>query len=457
MGEICCSLTAGGKACRTTIISRGGWLVDRFIISGGRKLRGDLTINGAKNAVLPILAACLLCDEASIIHNVPWLKDVQVMCELLEDCGVVIQREDTSLLVDARNACIPYLSAEAARRLRASNLLMAPCLSRFGHLRLPSPGGCDIGRRPMNYHLQALGDMGAEFAEGYECIEAAAPFLHGAEIVLPFPSVGATENTLMAAVLARGRTVIKNAAREPEVVDLARFLQAMGADIRQIGCSEIVVEGVAKLHGSEYTIMPDRIETGTLLCAAAITGGHIYLKGARADHQAALLAKLEEAGCELRADEDGIGLTSSGRLRGVNIQTLPYDGFPTDLQPLFMALMTLAAGSSVIAENVFENRFKQVPHLCRMGADIRIIGRVALVHGVSRLYSTQVEATDLRAGAALVCAGLAASGTTVVEKASYVDRGYYCLEERLNSLGAQVVRLRHNVEPVQKRELEICG
>jgi UDP-N-acetylglucosamine 1-carboxyvinyltransferase len=416
--------------------------LEKFIITGDNRLRGDLTVKGAKNAVLPILAACLLSNDVCVLNNVPNLQDVSVMCELLKSYGAKISREARTLTVDSRNISGGDAPADVIKKMRASNLVLGPILSRFHQVRLPFPGGCAIGMRPMNYHLKALQALGADLREKGGFIEAYTTGLYGCGICLDFPSVGATENIMMAASLAYGTTVLSNAAREPEIIDLADFLKKLGAKIKGAGSDIIVIEGVSALHGGEYTVMPDRIEAGTFLIAAAMTGGDIYLRNAKADDLTALIAKLREAGATVQADNGGIRLQSRARLKSVDIQTMPYSGFPTDLQAQFMALMTTAQGSSVISENVFENRFKHAEQLCLMNADINILGRAAVVKGVPNLNGAVVNATDLRAGAALVIAGLAARGETVVKNVFYIDRGYENIEESFNVLGGNIKRVK---------------
>ena len=415
--------------------------MERFIITGGNPLQGDIKIDGAKNAVLPILAACLLSDGVCEIHNVPLLDDVLAMCTVLRYYGADLTLGEDSVIVDATHAGGPGAPECVMKKMRASNLVLGPLLSRFRRANLPYPGGCAIGSRPMNYHLQGLIALGAQISEQGGYIEATVDHLRGTEICLDFPSVGATENVMMAAALADGDTTIHNAAREPEIADLAGFLNAMGAKVKGAGSGLIEITGVKKLHGCAYHVMPDRIETGTLLAAATMTGGDVLLRGTTAEHSTAVIGKLEEIGADITLEEKAIRLTMKKPLQAVDVTTMPYPGFPTDMQPQMLALLTKAQGTSIVIENIFENRFQHVDELCRLGADIRLVGRGAVVNGKKSLTGALVRATDLRAGAALVIAGLAANGSTVVENVEYIDRGYQCLERTLQSLGADIVRV----------------
>lgn len=415
--------------------------MERFIITGGTPLQGDVKIDGAKNAVLPILAASLLSDGVCEIHNVPLLDDVLAMCTVLRYYGAELTLGEDSVLVDASHAGGPGAPEYIMKKMRASNLVLGPLLSRFHRANLPYPGGCAIGSRPMNYHLQGLVALGATITEQGGYIEATVEHLRGTEICLDFPSVGATENVMMAAVLADGDTIIHNAAREPEIADLAGFLNAMGAQVKGAGSGLIQISGVKKLHGCIYHVMPDRIETGTLLAAATITGGDILLRETTAEHSTAVIGKLEEIGANISLEENAIRLKMKKPLQAVDITTMPYPGFPTDMQPQMLALLTKAQGTSIVIENIFENRFQHVDELCRLGADIRLVGRGAVINGKENLVGALVRASDLRAGAALVIAGLAAAGSTVVENVEYIDRGYQCLERTLQSLGADIVRV----------------
>lgn len=415
--------------------------MEKYIIKGGTRLHGGTEVCGSKNAILPILAASLLTSGTSVIHNVPLLKDVMVMTEVLAYLGVKVKWEGKTLILDAAaiNSC--DIPERMMRKLRASNLIIGPLLSRCRYVRVPFPGGCAIGSRPMDYHLKGLQQLNAEIQVKSGCVEASTSRLEGTDIYLDFPSVGATENLLMAAVLAEGKTIIRNAAREPEVSDLAKFLTEMGASIQGVGTDILEVIGVSRLHDVEHTVIPDRIEAGTFMIAAAITNGDIVIRNAIAEHVEPVSAKLREAGITVLKDGRGIRVKGQAKFKAVDFKTLPYPGFPTDMQPQMMALLTIAQGTSVIAESIFENRFKHADELRRMGADVKIESRFAVVKGVNRLSGTIVEASDLRAGAALVLAGLAAEGVTVVEQIHHIDRGYHKLEKKYASLGARIVRV----------------
>lgn len=420
--------------------------MEKLIIKGGTPLHGSVRISSAKNAVLPIIVAALLPENPSTITDVPELADVTTICSVLDSLGVKIERKGRDMVFDASDIRNTEASYELMSRMRASFLIMGPLLAKKGHAKIALPGGCMIGSRPIDLHLKAFEAMGAEIeiCNGY--VEARAPKgLHGAEIYLDFPSVGATENVLMAAALTEGRTVIENAAEEPEIVDLVTFLSGMGANIKGAGTNVIRVEGVKKLTGITHTVIPDRIEAGTFMIAAAMAGGNVLVENVLADHLKPLLAKLGEAGVDVvKEDIDRVRIISSGKICSTDIKTLPYPGFPTDLQAQFMALMTVGNGVSRITETVFENRFMHAGELQRMGASIQIEGRTAVVTGVPFLRGAFVRATDLRAGAALTLAGLAAHGTTEVGELQYIDRGYDHLVEKLQGLGANISRVKEN-------------
>ena len=415
--------------------------MEKLFIQGGRRLSGTVKISGAKNAVLPVIAASLLASTPSVIEEIPDLDDVKTITEVLQYLGLNTRREPGSLFVDSTGIKSCEASYELVRKMRASFLVMGPLLSRFQEARISQPGGCAIGTRPIDLHLKGFEALGAEIIQGHGFIEARAPRgLQGAKIYLDFPSVGATENIMMAASLAKGQTIIENAAQEPEIVDLANYLNAMGANVRGAGTNAIRIEGVQKLIGTTYAVIPDRIEAGTYMVAAAITGGDVLLKNVLYEHLKPLVAKLKEAGVTIEQDVDQIRVISSGVLRAVDIKTLPYPGFPTDMQSQFMALMSVAEGSSVVSETVFENRFMHVDELKRMGAGIRVDGRIAMVDGVKQLTGCPVTATDLRAGAALVLAGLAAEGQTEIGSVYHIDRGYDRIVDKLRGLGADISR-----------------
>lgn len=415
--------------------------MEKLFIQGGRRLSGTVKISGAKNAVLPVIAASLLASTPSVIEEIPDLDDVKTITEVLQYLGLNTRREPGRLFIDSTGIKSCEASYELVRKMRASFLVMGPLLSRFQEARISQPGGCAIGTRPIDLHLKGFEALGAEIIQGHGFIEARAPKgLQGAKIYLDFPSVGATENIMMAASLANGRTIIENAAQEPEIVDLANYLNAMGANVRGAGTNAIRIEGVKNLTGTTYAVIPDRIEAGTYMVAAAITGGDVLLKNVLFEHLKPLVAKLKEAGVAIEQDVDQMRVTASGGLRAVDIKTLPYPGFPTDMQAQFMALMSVADGSSVVSETVFENRFMHVDELKRMGATIRVDGRIAMLDGVKRLTGCPVTATDLRAGAALVLAGLTAEGQTEIGSVYHIDRGYDRIVDKLQGLGADISR-----------------
>ena len=418
-------------------------MLNKLLIQGGTRLDGDIRISGAKNAVLPILAGTLLAEGPAVIENVPHLHDVTTTVELLGCMGVqVVIDEKLSIEVDCstiENYVAPY---HLVKTMRSSILVLGPLLARFGQAEVSLPGGCAIGSRPVNLHIKGLQDMGAdvEVKNGY--IHAEASRLKGARLVMDIVTVTGTENLMMAATLADGVTVIENAAREPEVIDLANFLNAMGARISGAGTDTITVEGVEKLTGTRYRVLPDRIETGTYLVAAAISGGRIKVKDTDPQLLDAVIDKLREAGAEITCGEDWIELDMHGRRpRAVNIRTAPFPAFPTDMQAQFAALNTIAEGTSTIVETVFENRFMHVQELQRMGADIEVEGNTAIVRGVKKLTAAPVMATDLRASASLIMAGLIAEGETEVQRIYHIDRGYEIIEEKLSQLGANIRRI----------------
>jgi UDP-N-acetylglucosamine 1-carboxyvinyltransferase len=415
--------------------------VDKLRIRGGRPLEGEVRVSGAKNAALPILCASLLTSEPLRISNVPRLMDVATMAKLLGQMGVAVERGHDEVRLQAkeiRAATAPY---DLVRTMRASVLVLGPLLARCGHAKVSLPGGCAIGQRPVDQHVKGLQAMGAAIAIEHGYMHATAQRLRGARIVMDMVTVTGTENLMMAATLADGTTLIENAAREPEVVDLAQCLSAMGARIEGAGSDVIRVEGVASLGGATYRVMPDRIEAGTYLAAAAAAGGRVRLVGAAADSLDASLEKLREAGARIAVRGERIELEMEGRPSSVSVRTAPYPGFATDMQAQFMALATVASGTAVITETIFENRFMHALELQRLGADIAIQGNSAVVRGVERLQGAAVMATDLRASAGLVIAGLAAEGETLVHRIYHLDRGYEALEKKLGALGAQIERV----------------
>jgi UDP-N-acetylglucosamine 1-carboxyvinyltransferase len=417
--------------------------VDRLEITGGRRLDGEVRISGAKNAALPILAATLLVDEPVAIANVPHLRDITTTNQLLGRMGVrVTIDEKMRVIADASQVTDVVAPYELVKTMRASILVLGPLVARFGQADVSLPGGCAIGARPVNLHVEGLRRLGAEITIENGYIKARAKRLTGARLVLDTVTVTGTENLMMAAVLAEGTTHIENAAREPEVVDLANFLNGLGARIAGAGTDTIVVEGVKRLHGGEYEVLPDRIEAGTFLVAGAITGGRVRAKNARPEHLDAVLAKLREAGAEVTAGADWIEVDMHGRRPvAVDVRTAPHPAFPTDMQAQFAALNTVADGVATITETVFENRFMHMLEMRRLGADIKIEGNTAIIKGVPRLTAAPVMATDLRASASLVLAGLVADGETRVERIYHIDRGYEVIEEKLSGLGANIRRV----------------
>jgi UDP-N-acetylglucosamine 1-carboxyvinyltransferase len=415
----------------------------KIVISGGEPLSGDVWISGAKNAVLPILAATLLADEPVSIGNVPHLHDVTTTMELLGQMGVSLTIDERMKIhVDPRTANRYFAPYDLVKTMRASILVLGPLVARFGEADVSLPGGCAIGSRPVDQHIRGLEALGATVSVENGYIKARARRLRGARIVMDIVTVTGTENIMMAAALAQGTTIIENAAQEPEVVDLAHCINAMGGRISGAGTATIVVEGVERLHGTQYDVLPDRIETGTFLVAGAITGGRVMAKRARPRTLDAVLHKLEDAGAHLNTGEDWIEVDMRGRRpRAVDVTTAPYPAFPTDMQAQFTALNTVAEGVGTITENVFENRFMHVHELERLGADIRLEGNTAVVKGVREMSGAPLMATDLRASACLVLAGLVAKGDTTVDRIYHIDRGYECIEEKLGTLGAKIRRL----------------
>lgn len=419
--------------------------MEKLIIHGGHELHGRVKISGAKNAVLPIIAATLLAqDKPCVLDEVPYLNDVCTIAEVLRQLGAKVDfnRQQHTLFVDStvlKTVDAPY---DLVRKMRASFVIMGPLLARYGKAKISMPGGCAIGTRPIDLHLKGFEALGAEIEIGHGFISATAPNgLKGTSIYLDFPSVGATENIIMAACMAEGQTILENAAQEPEIIDLANFLNIMGAKIRGAGTNVIKITGVPKLIGHNYTIIPDRIEAGTYMVAVAMTGGDIYIENAISEHLKPVIAKLNEAGVKIEEDIDGIRVNCNKRPKAIDIKTLPYPGFPTDMQAQFMAMLTIADGTGLVTETVFENRFMHVDELKRMGACIKVDGRTSIVEGVPSLNGCQVKATDLRAGAAMVLAGLVANGETEVSYIHHIDRGYDNLVEKLCGLGADICRV----------------
>jgi UDP-N-acetylglucosamine 1-carboxyvinyltransferase len=427
--------------------SAGGEKMAGFLIAKSGPLKGRVTISGAKNAALPVMAATLLTEDICLLEGVPVLEDINVMSELLTYFGAQIERQGTALKIDNSNVKPGPAPIDLVRRMRASFLVMGGLLSRFGSAKISLPGGCAIGTRPIDLHLKGLAAMGADITLGHGYIEARAEGLTGGRIYLDFPSVGATENIMIAAALANGHTVLENAAGEPEIIDLANFINGMGGHVRGAGTDTIKIEGVEKLSGCSHTIIPDRIEAGTYMAAAAIAGGDIILTNVIEEHLRPVEAKLQEAGIQIYSVDEGLRVICERDKPGqcplapLDLKTMPYPGFPTDMQPQMMALMCTIPGTSMITETVFENRFLHVSELKRLGAKIKIEGRTAIIEGTEHLQGAQVKATDLRAGAALVLAGLAAKGTTEVTDIHHIERGYEDMDIKLRMLGAIIKRI----------------
>jgi len=422
-------------------IKVGGDFLERIVVEKSPPLRGNVKISGAKNSALPILAASLLGTEDIILEDVPRLKDVDIICEVLESLGAKVEHLDKNVIkINSANVVKYETNYELMSKMRASFLVMGPLLTRLGKTKNSLPGGCAIGTRPIDLHLKGFRALGATIDVDHGNISAYADKLVGDRIYLDFPSVGATENIMMAAVMAQGETILDNSAMEPEIVDLANFLNKLGADIKGAGTSTIRIRGVERLGGARHSIIPDRIEAGTFMVAAAITGGDIVVENVISNHIKPVIAKLREVGCTVIENGDNIRVIADKQLKAIDIKTLPYPGFPTDMQAQFMTLMTLCEGTSVVIETVFENRFMHVDELKRMGANIKIDGRSAIIQGVNNLTSAPVKASDLRAGAALVLAGLVADGKTEIENIYHIDRGYEGIEDKFVKLGAKIYR-----------------
>ena len=414
--------------------------MSKLTITGGKPLEGTITVSGAKNAVLPIIAASLLCAEPIQLDDAPDLLDVNIMNRVISALGAKVERKGSTLFIQAHEIdCIdaPY---DLVSQMRASIVTMGPLLARKGHVRISHPGGCAIGSRPINWHLKGLEALGAEVKMDHGFLDVSTKGLKGTRIYLDYPSVGATQNIMMAASMAQGTTLIENSAQEPEIVDLATFLNEMGGKVRGAGTSIIHIEGVREFHGTTHTVIPDRIEAGSYLLMAAATGGDVLVQNVISDHLKPLIAKMEEAGIHMVEEGDGIRICGGGVYNSVDIKTQVHPGFPTDLQAPFMAFLTRARGTGLITETVFENRFMHVDELKRMGADIKIEGRSAIVQGIQRINAAPVTATDLRAGAALILASLTAEGSTSIRGIHHIDRGYEKVEEKLSRLGANIIR-----------------
>ncbi len=429
--------------------------MEQYIIKGGNPLVGEVDIAGAKNAALAILAAAIMTDETILIENLPDVRDINVLLEAIEGIGAIVNRIDRSTVringSTIRDVSVDY---EFIKKIRASYYLLGALLGKYRHAEVPLPGGCNIGSRPIDQHLKGFKALGADVDILHGAIIAKADNLHGSHIYLDVVSVGATINIMMAAAMAPGRTTIENAAKEPHVVDVANFLNSMGANIKGAGTDVIRIKGVEKLHKTEYSIIPDQIEAGTFMFAAAATGGDITVRNVIPKHLEATTAKLEEIGCEVEEFDDAVRVRASRRLRRTNVKTLPYPGYPTDMQPQITVALALAKGTSIVTESIFENRFKYADELTRMGAHIKVEGNSAIIDGVDRLTGARVSAPDLRAGAALVIAGLAAEGITIVDDIVYIQRGYEDFEGKLRSLGAEIEKVSSEKE-IRKFRLRV--
>lgn len=418
--------------------------MEKIVVKGGCKLSGEVNISSAKNSVLPIIAASILCGEKCEIKNAPMLEDVLVICDVLRSLSakVDIDKESNIITIDTSEVTLCEPDAELVKKMRASFLIMGPMLARFGKFKISLPGGCNIGSRPIDLHLKGLSALGAKINLGHGYVEAYVNKLVGSQIYLDFPSVGATENIMMSAVMAEGETTIENAAAEPEIVDLASFLISMGAKIQGAGTDTIHITGVKNLNGASHTPIYDRIEAGTFMVAAAITKSKLKINGILEEHMKPVIAKLTECGLSMEYQGGSIIIDGNKELRPVDIKTMPYPGFPTDMQAQMMVLLSTVNGTSIITETIFENRYMHVNELKRMGANIKTEGRSAIIEGVPRLTGAEVKATDLRAGAALILAGLAAEGNTSIQDVYHIDRGYVEIEKKFQKLGANIIRIR---------------
>jgi len=415
--------------------------MDRYVITGKQRLEGRVKTSGAKNASLPLMAATILAEGPTVLMGIPRLTDIMNMTKVLKSLGCSIKSNHQEMVIDTRTIKESTIDEDLMRKMRASNLILGPMIAKNGRVKISRPGGCAIGNRPMDQHIKGLKELGVTIRERHGYIEATADCLRGGEIYLDVPSVGATENIMMAAVLAEGITIIRNAAKEPEIVDLQNLLNKMGAKVRGAGTHVIRIDGVKRLRSTEHIVIPDRIEAGTHMVAAVMTEGDILIDNVIPEHVSAVIAKLRQGGAEITVNGDSVRVKQKGRFNALDLKTLAYPGFPTDMQPQFLALLTIADGISIVSETIFENRFQHVAELVRMGAKINLQGRTAIVCGVPHLEGTFVEATDLRAGAALFLAALAAEEGTVLERVDHIDRGYDNLEEKYRALGAKVQRV----------------
>lgn len=411
----------------------------KYIIKGGKKLEGIVKISGSKNASLPIIAATILNAGKTTLYNVPKIHDTQMMFEILKELGGKVEKKNNKIIIDTSKINKYEIPEMLMRQMRSSVILAGSLIGKHKKAVFSYPGGCDIGTRPIDLHLKGFEKLGINITKNYGNIMCETEKILGEKIDLDFPSVGATENIILASVLAQGTTIINNAAREPEIIDLQNFLNKMGAKVKGAGTDKIEIQGVKQLKDVSYNIMPDRIEAGTFLCAAAITGGNIILENVNANHITPVISKLEEATCKIKVEKNSIEINAPKKLKALEIKTMPYPGFPTDMQSLLVSILTIAKGTSIMIENIFENRYKFVPELVRMGAKITVEGKSAIIKGTRKLYGTNVKATDLRGGAALVIAGLSAKGKTNVENIEYILRGYENFDKKLKSLGADIL------------------
>ena len=429
--------------------------MEQYIIKGGNPLVGEVEIGGAKNAALAILAAAIMTDEAVHIENLPDVRDINVLLEAIREIGATVDRiSPTEVRIVGATIGNITVEYEYIKKIRASYYLLGALLGKYKNAEVPLPGGCNIGSRPIDQHLKGFRALGASVDIIHGAVVAKAEELRGKHIFLDMVSVGATINIMIAAAMANGNTTIENAAKEPHVVDVANFLNSMGANIKGAGTDVIRIRGVEKLHGTSYSIIPDQIEAGTFMCAAAATMGDVMVKNVIPKHLEATTAKLEEIGCQVEEFDDAVRVVANKRLKRTNVKTMPYPGYPTDMQPQFAVALTLAEGTSIITESIFENRFKYAAELVRMGADIKVEGNTAIVNGVEKLTGAQVSAPDLRAGAALVIAGLAAEGITIVDDIVYIQRGYERFEEKLRALGAEIEKVSSEKE-IKKFQLRV--
>lgn len=415
--------------------------MQKYIINGGEKLEGVVRISGSKNASLPIIAATILNASTSILYNVPDIHDTKMMFEILKNLGAKIEKKKNKIIIDTSGINKYEIPEHLMRQMRSSVILAGSLIGRYKKAIFSYPGGCDIGSRPIDLHLKSFENLGINIEKGYGMINCNCEKIKGNKINLDFPSVGATENVILASILCEGTTQINNAAREPEIVDLQNFLNKMGARVKGAGTNQIIVEGVKHLKEVSYNIMPDRIEAGTFLCAVAMTGGKLKLENLDTNHLIPVISKLKEADCALKEERDKIEIKVNKRIKNLEIKTMPYPGFPTDLQSAFISALTIAKGTSIVVENIFENRYKFIPELIRMGAKITIEGKSAIIKGTRKLYGTSVKATDLRGGAALVLAGLCAKGTTQVENIEYILRGYEDFDKKIRLLGGKIEKI----------------